>query len=117
MSVASSPSTSYHVESSKPVAILVRPGKTPSGHKVRSLLKHLVRRIRRHWSHTHIVFRGDSHCGRAEVMAHSHKPGTVRCAEPTAESSLGLGNYVTDRNSLTPPRRRHAHPATAEPAR
>ena len=38
----------YHVESGKPVAILLRPGKTPSGPEVRTLLKHLVRRIRRH---------------------------------------------------------------------
>ena len=39
----------YHVESGKPVAVLLRPGKTPSGPEVRTLLKHLVRRIRRHW--------------------------------------------------------------------
>ena len=36
----------YHVESGKPVAVLLRPGKTPSGAEVRTLLKHLVRRIR-----------------------------------------------------------------------
>ena len=35
----------YHVESGKPVAVLLRPGKTPSGIEVRTLLKHLVRRI------------------------------------------------------------------------
>ena len=33
----------------KPVAVLLRPGKTPSGAEVRTLLKHLVRRIRRHF--------------------------------------------------------------------
>ena len=32
----------YHVESGKPVAVLLRPGKTPSGAEVRTLLKHLV---------------------------------------------------------------------------
>ena len=36
----------YHVEAGKPVAVLLRPGKTPSGAEVRTLLKHLVRRIR-----------------------------------------------------------------------
>ena len=41
----------YHVESGKPVAVLLRPGKTPSGPEVRTLIKHLVRRIRRHWPH------------------------------------------------------------------
>ena len=59
----------YHVESGKPVALLLRPGKTPSGPEVRTLLKHLVRRIRRHWPHTRLVFRGDSHYGRPQAMA------------------------------------------------
>ena len=59
----------YHVESGKPVAVLLRPGKTPSGVEVRTLLKHLVRRIRRHWPRTRLTFRGDSHYGRTEAMA------------------------------------------------
>ena len=59
----------YHVESGKPVAVLLRPGKTPSGAEVRTLLKHLVRRIRRHWPRTRLTFRGDSHYGRTEAMA------------------------------------------------
>ena len=45
----------YHVESGKPVAVLLRPGKTPSGAEVRTLLKHLVRRIRRHWPRTRLT--------------------------------------------------------------
>ena len=59
----------YHVESGKPVAVLLRPGKTPSGVEVRTMLKHLVRRIRRHWPRTRLTFRGDSHYGRTEAMA------------------------------------------------
>ena len=59
----------YHVESGKPVAVLLRPGKTPSGVEVRTLLKHLVRRIRRHWPRTRLTFRGDSHYGRTQAMA------------------------------------------------
>ena len=58
----------YHVESGKPVAVLLRPGKTPSGSEVRILIKHLVRRIRRHWPRTRLTFRGDSHYGRREAM-------------------------------------------------
>ena len=57
------------MESGKPVAVLLRPGKTPSGAEVRTLLKHLVRRIRRHWPRTRLTFRGDSHYGRTEAMA------------------------------------------------
>ena len=59
----------YHVESGKPVAVLLRPGKTPSGVEVRTLLKHLVHRVRRHWPRTRLAFRGDSHYGRTEAMA------------------------------------------------
>ena len=48
----------YHVESGKPVAVLLRPGKTPSGGEVRILLKHLVRRIRRHRPRTRLTVPG-----------------------------------------------------------
>ena len=65
----------YHAESGKPVAVLLRPGKTPSGPEVRTLIKHLVRRIRRHWPRTRIVFRGDSHYGRAGAMAWCEENG------------------------------------------
>ena len=57
------------MESAKPAANLLRRGKTPSGAEVRTLIKHLVGRIRHHWPHSRIVFRGDSHYGRAEAMA------------------------------------------------
>ena len=64
------PAHVYHVESGKPVAVLLRPGKTPSGARgphPRSSTWSC--RIRRHWPRTRIVFRGDSHYGRAEAMA------------------------------------------------
>ena len=49
----------YHVVSGKPVVMFLRQGKTPSGDEVRTVLRHLVRRIRRHWPATAITFRGD----------------------------------------------------------
>ena len=73
----------YHVESGKPVAVLLRPGKTPSGSEVRTLVKHLVHRIRRHWPRTRIVFRGDSHYGRTQAMAW--------CEENGVDYIFGLG--------------------------
>ena len=80
----------YHVESGKPVAVLLRPGKTPSGVEVRTLLKHLVRRIRRHWPRTRLTFRGDSHYGRTEAMAW--------CEENGVDYIFGLaGNPVLHR--------------------
>ena len=58
----------YHVESGKPVAALLRPGKTPSGVEIRTMLRHPTCRIRRHWLRTRLTFRGDSHYGRCEAM-------------------------------------------------
>jgi len=58
----------YHVASGKPVVVFLRPGKTPSGREVRTVLRHLVRRLRRHWPRTRITFRGDSHYARREAM-------------------------------------------------
>jgi hypothetical protein len=65
----------YHVESGKPVAVILREGKTPSGAEVATIMKHLVRRMRRHWPKTRIGFRGDSHYGRAEAMAWADAAG------------------------------------------
>jgi hypothetical protein len=59
----------YEGQSGKPVAMILRSGKTPSGVEVRCVLKHVVKRIRRHWPRTHILVRGDSHYGRVEAMA------------------------------------------------
>src|SRR5271157_667692 len=51
----------YDTATSRPVAVLLRPGKTPSGREVRGHLRRLVRRIRRHWPATHLTIRGDGH--------------------------------------------------------
>ena len=59
----------YEGHSGKPVAMVLRSGKTPSGEEVRCVLKHVIKRIRRHWPKTHILVRGDSHYGRVEAMA------------------------------------------------
>ena len=58
----------YDTATCRPVAVLLRPGKTPSGQEIRGHLRRLVRAIRRHWPRTHITIRGDSHYGRPEVM-------------------------------------------------
>jgi hypothetical protein len=51
----------YDTATSRPVAVLLRPGKTPSGREIRNHLRRLVREIRRYWPDTRITFRGDSH--------------------------------------------------------
>jgi hypothetical protein len=59
----------YDTATSRPVAVILRPGKTPSGKEIRADMRRLVRRIRHHWPMTHITIRGDGHYGRPEVMA------------------------------------------------
>src|SRR5712672_2578575 len=80
----------YDTAVARPVAVLLRPGKTPSGKEVRGHLRRLVRRIRRHWPATHITIRGDGHYGRPQVMAW--------CAENGIDFVFGLpGNAVLDK--------------------
>ena len=65
----------YDTAVARPVAVLLRPGKTPSGKEVRGHLRRLVRRIRRRWPATHITIRGDGHYGRPQVMAWCEENG------------------------------------------
>jgi hypothetical protein len=72
------------------VAVLLRPGKTPAGTEIRSHLRRMVRRIRRHWPTTRLTIRGDGHYGRPEVMAW--------CEANDVDYILGLpGNAVLGR--------------------
>ncbi len=59
----------YDTATGRPVAMLLRTGKTPSGAEAAGHLRRLVRHIRRHWPDTHITIRGDGHYGRPEVLA------------------------------------------------
>ena len=59
----------YDTATGRPVAMLLRTGKTPSGAEVASHVRRLVRRIRRYWPTTRITLRGDGHYGRPEAMA------------------------------------------------
>ena len=80
----------YDTATARPVAVLLRPGKTPTGEEIRSHLRRLVRRIRTHWPDTRLTIRGDSHYGRHEVMAW--------CEANGLDYIFGLpGNAVLDR--------------------
>lgn len=58
----------YDTATGRPVAMILRPGSVPNGKEIRSHLRRVVRRIRRHWPATRLTIRGDSHYGRKEVM-------------------------------------------------
>src|SRR5262245_1422261 len=80
----------YDTATARPVAVLLRPGKTPSGREIVGHLRRLLRRIRRHWPMTKLTIRGDSHYGRPEVMDF--------CEQNGIDFVFGLaGNRVLDR--------------------
>ena len=58
----------YEALSGKPVAVILRPGKTPDGAEVMLVLRHVVGAIRRRWPRVDILVRGDSHYSRPEAM-------------------------------------------------
>ena len=59
----------YEATTGKPVAVILRPGKTPDGTEVALVLRHVIGRIRARWPAVEIVVRGDSHYGRPKAMA------------------------------------------------
>ena len=60
-------------------------GKRLNGLQVRAMLRRIVRRLRRRWPETTIIFRGDSHFTYPEVMAYLDE-------EPLAHYVTGLGS-------------------------
>lgn len=80
----------YDTATSRPVAVLLRTGTTPSGVEIRGHLRRMVRRIRSQWPNTRLTIRGDGHYGRPEVMAW--------CEANGLDYIFGLaGNAVLDR--------------------
>jgi hypothetical protein len=59
----------YEALTGKPVVIVLRPGKTPTGAEVTLVLRHVVRHLRARWPEVEILVRGDSHYGRPEAMS------------------------------------------------
>jgi hypothetical protein len=80
----------YDTATGRPVALILRPGKTPSGAEVRRWLRRLVKRIRQYWPKTRITIRGDGHYGRDEAMGW--------CEDNGVDYIFGFaGNTVLDR--------------------
>ena len=95
----------YDTATGRPVAIILRPGKTPSGEEVRGHLRRIVRRIRAHWPTTKITIRGDGHYGRREVMDW--------CEDNGVEYVFGLSGNRISRRRRRRQGRRYPHPSRA----
>src|SRR4051794_327464 len=77
----------YEAITGKPVAVILRPGKTPDGAEVTLVLRHVIRAIRKRWPRVDILVRGDGHYGRPEAMS--------RCERNRVGYVFGLaGNKV-----------------------
>src|SRR6266480_4155807 len=99
----------YDTTMARPVAVLLRPGKTPSGKEVRGHLRRLVRRIRRHWPTTHITIRGDGHGAcPCEGGGPPASDGVVR--RKRHRFRLWSARQCRTRRCRREDRRRHPHP-------
>lgn len=58
----------YEGQSGKLITTVLRPGKTPTAAEIISVLKRLVRRLRKAWPDVRIIVRADSHHTKPEVM-------------------------------------------------
>jgi Transposase DDE domain group 1 len=69
----------YEAITGRPVAVILRPGKTPDGSEVALVLRHVVRAIRARWPRVEILIRGDGHYGRPEAMSwcERHRVGYI----------------------------------------
>lgn len=57
----------YEGVSGKLITTILRPGRRPSGKEIASILKHLLRYIRKRWPEVKVFLRGDSHFSTPEV--------------------------------------------------
>ena len=83
----------YEGISGKLITSILRQGKTIIGEEVVTVLKRIVTFIREHWKNTLIVFRGDSHFAKPEVMDFIEQ-------QPNIEYVIGLAkNSVLEKLS------------------
>jgi hypothetical protein len=58
----------YEGLSGKYITSVLRAGKTPTAAEIKSILKRIIRKLRKAWPNTIIIFRADSHHAKPEIM-------------------------------------------------
>jgi hypothetical protein len=58
----------FEAETGALVTSVLRPGKRPTGAENAMIMKRVLRVLRQHWPHTHILLRGDGHFSNPELM-------------------------------------------------
>jgi hypothetical protein len=86
------------------VVAILRAARTPKGTEVRTVIKHVTKRLRTHWPNTRIVWRGDSHYGRVEATLERPPPGAVCHEGPVnmegREHRIAAGFAIFDNDPL-----------------
>ncbi len=78
----------FEAHSDALVTAILRPGRRPTGAENAMIMKRVLRLLRRHWPHTHLLLRGDAHFATPELMQ-------LIVADGNADFVFGLaGNAV-----------------------
>ncbi len=100
----------YEATTAKPVAIILRPGKTPDGAEVTLVLRHVIGHIRARWPSVDIIV-------RATAITRGPKPWRGASASASATSSASPATRCCCAGSAISPRMLHSVGSTARPTK
>lgn len=88
----------YEGQTGKLITTVLRPGKTPAAADIISVLKRLVRRLRKAWPEARIILRADSHHTKPEVMnwLESHGVDYITGLSPNAKLATLFAETIRD---------------------
>jgi hypothetical protein len=88
----------YEGQTGKLITTVLRPGKTPTAAEIISVLKRLVRRLRKAWPEVRIIMRADSHHTKPEVMnwLESHGVDYITGLSPNAKLATLFAETIRD---------------------
>ena len=88
----------YEGQTGKLITTVLRPGKTPTAADIISVLKRLVRRLRKAWPEVRIILRADSHHTKPEVMdwMEAHGVDYITGLSPNAKLAALFAETIRD---------------------
>ena len=69
-----------------PLVSILRTRRTPKGSEVRTVIKHVTQRPRKHWGKARIIWRGDGHYGHGAAAMDANGAGRCRSSPILAPS-------------------------------
>lgn len=85
----------YEGLSGKFITAVLRPGKTPTGAEIVSILQPIVEYLRARWQNTIVVFRGDSHFASPELLEYLENNHLLYVVGSSAGSDKPLKSLAT----------------------